>query len=89
MTVRDQDDGRHIELDLGDPDRLLHELVADSLRERIRDGEFTSGLLPSIAVLIAQYGVSKPTIQKALDTLRDDGLVVGRVGRGTYLRRQP
>ncbi|MEB8338038.1 GntR family transcriptional regulator [Streptomyces endophyticus] len=62
---------------------LKYELIADSLRQRIADGEFGSDdLLPSQRDLCAQWDVSRATVIKAYDLLVNDGLVVARQGQG-------
>jgi DNA-binding FadR family transcriptional regulator len=58
-------------------------IVTESLRQRILDGEFPIGeLLPPAEVLTEDYGVSRPTLREALNTLEADGLVRLRRGRG-------
>ncbi|RLV08461.1 transcriptional regulator [Streptomyces griseocarneus] len=62
---------------------LKYEQIADSLRRRITEGEFSPGdLLPSGRDLCEQWGVSRATVNKALDVLRADGVVVSRQGLG-------
>lgn len=62
---------------------LKYEQIADSLRRRITEGEFRPGdLLPSGRDLCEQWGVSRATVNKALDVLRGDGVVVSRQGLG-------
>ncbi|MCC3770897.1 GntR family transcriptional regulator [Streptomyces sp. UNOC14_S4] len=62
---------------------LKYEQIADSLRRRITEGEFRPGdLLPSSRDLCEQWGVSRATVNKALDVLRADGVVVSRQGLG-------
>lgn len=68
--------------------------IADDLRRRIDDGEFTAGrLLPSESALSASYSASRVTIRKALEALRTDGLVDSRQGFGWFVAgrtvRQP
>ena len=56
------------------------------LRERIALGEFAVGQrLPSEPALAAGHGVSRVTVRRALDRLASDGLVVRRVGAGTFV----
>ncbi|MEJ8643027.1 GntR family transcriptional regulator [Streptomyces sp. MS1.HAVA.3] len=63
--------------------RLKYEQIADSLRSRISDGEFRPGeVLPSGRDLCEQWDVSRATVIKAMDVLRNDGLVVARQGAG-------
>lgn len=53
-------------------------------------GEFAGGrLLPSEAELSEAYGVSRVTVRKALDALRDDGLVDSRQGFGWFACADP
>ncbi|MFZ3562898.1 GntR family transcriptional regulator [Streptomyces sp. BH097] len=62
---------------------LKYELIADSLRQRIADGEFgPDDLLPSQRDLCGQWDVSRATVIKAYDLLVNDGLVVARQGQG-------
>ncbi|WP_171162021.1 GntR family transcriptional regulator [Streptomyces sp. I05A-00742] len=69
---------------------LKYEQIADSLRQRITDGEFRPGdLLPSGRDLCEQWGVSRATVNKALDMLRADGVVVARQGLGCRVTDVP
>jgi GntR family transcriptional regulator len=56
--------------------------IAADLRRRIAAGEFDDRLLPSEAALSGAYGASRVTVRKALDALRDEGLVASRQGMG-------
>lgn len=57
--------------------------IADDLRSRIIGGEFPAGrLLPSEADLGATYEASRVTIRKALEVLREEGVVESRQGIG-------
>jgi len=61
----------------------LHEQVAAALRRAIADGEAGSGdRLPPARDLAAVLGVNANTVLRALRTLRDEGLVEFRQGRG-------
>ncbi|MFG2525997.1 GntR family transcriptional regulator [Streptomyces sp. NPDC048527] len=69
---------------------LKYELIADSLRQRIADGEFEpDDLLPSQRDLSAQWDVSRATVIKAYDLLVSDGLVVARQGQGFRIAPTP
>src|SRR5687768_16690635 len=58
-----------------------------SLRQRIRAGEWGAGeRLPSIPALAESYGVAKQTVQRTIDQLRIEGLLITRPGSGTYVR---
>jgi GntR family transcriptional regulator len=60
--------------------------VAGELRERIALGDYgDSGALESEAELGRRYGVSRITVRRALEQLREDGLVSSRKGAGWYV----
>jgi GntR family transcriptional regulator len=60
--------------------------VAGELRERIALGDYgDSGALESEAELGRRYAVSRITVRKALEQLRDEGLVGSRKGAGWYV----
>lgn len=59
--------------------------AARIIRERIASGEYADKL-PSIMKLADAIGVAPKTIEKALAILKDEGLVYGVVGRGTFVR---
>ncbi|MEV7143631.1 GntR family transcriptional regulator [Streptomyces tauricus] len=62
--------------------------VADSLRARIVAGEWDIGArLPSRAQLASEYGVGRNVTQRAMDRLIVEGLLEGRAGSGTYVRK--
>jgi DNA-binding GntR family transcriptional regulator len=63
--------------------RLKYEQIADHLRSRITEGDYGPGdLLPSGRDLCEQFDVSRATVIKAMDVLRNDGAVVARQGAG-------
>lgn len=69
---------------------LRYRTIADDLRRRLEAGEFAAGrLLPSEADLSAGYDASRVTVRKALETLRDDGLVDSRQGFGWFSAGAP
>ena len=64
--------------------------IADALRVRVSAGEFPGGgLLPSESELSAAYEASRVTIRKALEALREDGLVDSRQGFGWFVATDP
>ena len=57
--------------------------IAEDLRRQIVSGALAPGtVLPSESDLSGSYGVSRVTVRKALDVLRDEGLVASRQGFG-------
>jgi DNA-binding GntR family transcriptional regulator len=69
---------------------LKYEQIAEDLRRRIADGEFgPAELLPSGRELCEQWRVSRATVIKAMDVLRNDGLVVARQGSGFTVVETP
>jgi len=64
-----------------------HRQIAASLRQRIGAGEWSAGdRLPSIPALADSYGVAKQTVQRTIDQLRVEGLLITRPGSGTFVR---
>ena len=63
----------------------LHEQLAAILRERIRSGKL-AGRVPSILTIAQEYAIGHNTAQRALATLRDEGLIVAAKGRGYFVR---
>jgi GntR family transcriptional regulator len=61
--------------------------IAETLRARIAEG--ASGALPSEAELGEEFGASRVTIRRALETLRDQGLVASRRGAGWFVAVDP
>lgn len=62
--------------------------VADALRARIQAGEWAVGdKLPSRAKFAEEYGVGQSVAQRAMERLIIEGLLEGRAGSGTYVRR--
>ncbi len=61
-------------------------MIAHDLRERIALGEFGDvGAMDSEAQLCARYSVSRPTVRRALEQLREEGLVESRHGAGWFV----
>lgn len=61
------------------PQRRIAETVAAELRERILTGE-TAERLPAQDQLVAEFGVSHPSVREALRILETEGLVTVRRG---------
>jgi GntR family transcriptional regulator len=61
-----------------------YERVLLDLRRQISNGELT-GQLPTRLELASRYGVSHMTIQRAIDTLKEEGLVHSVSGLGVFV----
>lgn len=66
--------------------RLLGDEVYEALARLIRSGELRPGLkLPSEQELTRRFQVSRPVVRRALERMRDEGLVVSRKGSGSFV----
>ena len=64
--------------------------IADDLRRQLLSGELAAGrVLPSESELGRAYAASRVTVRKALDVLRDEGLVDSRQGFGWFAAASP
>jgi DNA-binding GntR family transcriptional regulator len=71
-----------------DPDapKLIYEQVADHIAARIASGELTPGAkLPAERDMAVEYQVAYDTIRRATALLRQRGLIITIVGRGTFV----
>lgn len=65
-------------------------MIADNLRDRIRSGGVTAGrLLPSESSLSEEFSVSRVTVRRALEQLREAGLIDSRQGLGWFVAGDP
>ncbi|MFI1518350.1 GntR family transcriptional regulator [Kitasatospora cineracea] len=76
-----------------DPDdsRPPYQQVSSSLRASIltkKPGFETGDKLPSGPELAKHFGVARGTVDKALDLLRQEGLIVTRQGSGSFVRER-
>lgn len=72
-----------------DPDapKLVYVQVADHITARIEAGDLAPGArLPAERDLAAEYGVAYDTIRRATALLRDRGLIITIIGRGTFVK---
>ena len=66
------------------------EKIADTLRHEIQRGTWNAtGRLPPERDLAKALNASRGTVRSAMDLLKDEGLIVRHVGRGTYLAHYP
>src|SRR5512139_2694061 len=64
-----------------------HRQIAGQIRAQIHRGDWGPGeKLPSIPAIAGMYGVAKQTVQRAVDQLRVEGLLITKPGSGTYVR---
>jgi len=67
-------------------DEARYQEIADSLRERIDSGELPPGaMLPSIARISQEWGVSTTTAANAVKLLHSEGLIRTAEGGDTFV----
>lgn len=70
--------------------RPPHQQIAGELRALVMSGDLPVGSqLPTTQQLMAKYGVTNQTIQRALTVLKAEGFLIGRAGSGVYVRERP
>jgi DNA-binding LacI/PurR family transcriptional regulator len=66
-----------------------HGAISRQLATEIIAGKYRkTGRLPSEAQFVKRFGVSRPTVGRALKDLQDQGLIDRRKGSGTFLRSE-
>lgn len=69
---------------------IRYRAIADELRRRVGAGAFAAGqLLPSESELGTEFAASRVTVRRALEMLRDEGLVDARQGFGWFVAAAP
>lgn len=68
--------------------KIRYQEIADELRAMVTDAAAGS-VLPSEAELSARFGASRVTVRRALELVRDDGLVAARQGFGWFVATEP
>ena len=64
----------------------LYEQVADYIAAQIASGDLKPGQkFPDMRDLADKWGVAYQTVRRAMRELRERGLVVSRVGKGTFV----
>jgi GntR family transcriptional regulator len=64
--------------------------VVAEIKRRIEQRQYSPGsLLPSEHQLGGEFGVSRPTVVKALAVLRQDGWIDTQQGKGSFVRGRP
>lgn len=60
------------------------------IRSRIIDGEYPIGSpVPSTTELVAQSGMSRPVVRRAIDQLKAEGILEGHQGKGVFVAAMP
>ncbi|WP_414885663.1 FadR/GntR family transcriptional regulator [Pseudomonas chlororaphis] len=66
--------------------KQIYEQVADEIRAGIINGTYLPGSrLPSERDLAQRFMVSRPAVREAIGALQNEGMVVTRLGSGTYV----
>ncbi|MFI0092007.1 GntR family transcriptional regulator [Streptomyces bobili] len=64
--------------------------LAQTIQQRIEDGTYPPGTrVPSENQLVQSFGMSRPTVVRALELLKRDGWLESRQGYGTIVRGRP
>src|SRR5690606_40884739 len=64
--------------------------LAEELAAAIQGGRYPPGVaLPTHRQLASQKGIATASVSKAYALLKARGLVIGEVGRGTFVRERP
>jgi GntR family transcriptional regulator len=64
--------------------------LIEELQRRIESGEYPPGsLLPSEHQFAQEFGIARPTVVRALRTLRQDGWIETQQGKGSFVRGRP
>src|SRR5918992_5003755 len=70
--------------------RPLQVRIADDIRAKIESGELAPGQqLPTYDELANTFLCSLAVVRKAVDLLKQQGLVITAQGKGTYVRERP
>jgi GntR family transcriptional regulator len=69
------------------PEPLWQQLT--DIRRRIADGTYPPRTaIPSISELAAEFGLCDVTVKKALSHLKEQAVLTGTPGRGTFVARR-
>ena len=68
--------------------RIRYQEIADELRQRAKSAA-PGSLLPSESELSAEFSASRVTVRRALELVRDDGLIAARQGLGWFVSTEP
>jgi|YelNatPaOPRAMG01_1025707.scaffolds.fasta_scaffold54705_1 DNA-binding LacI/PurR family transcriptional regulator len=63
-----------------------HARIYNDLMQSLKEGHFLEGdRIPTEHELANQYGVSRPTVTKALNRLKKEGLITRKIGSGSFV----
>jgi GntR family transcriptional regulator len=80
-------DGKSASSEVSTVASARHREIADDLRRRIRNGDWSPGTnLPYMTDLAAEFNVPNDVVTRAIAELENDGLVWAIPGRGTVVR---
>jgi GntR family transcriptional regulator len=68
--------------------RIRYQEIADDLR-RLATASAAGSLLPSESELSARFGASRVTVRRALELVREEGLIAARQGFGWFVATEP
>ena len=69
---------------------IRYQQIAEELRARVLSGEYAAGrMLPSESEMSGEFDASRVTVRRALEMLRDEGLVDARQGFGWFVPGDP
>lgn len=69
--------------------QLEYRRIADALAARIGSGRYAAGSkLPSEQALAEDFGVAYGTVRRAMDVLRERGLILTVWGKGTFVKEE-
>jgi GntR family transcriptional regulator len=69
---------------------IRYRAIAEEIRRRVGTGDYAPGrVLPSESELVAEFDASRVTIRRALESLRDEGLLDARQGFGWFVATEP
>jgi GntR family transcriptional regulator len=64
----------------------LYQQLANRIRGSIECGEYEKGTqIPTEAILSQQYGISRVTVRNAIEELTEEGILIRRQGKGTFV----
>lgn len=69
--------------------KTLHEKISADIRRKIIEKTYkVDEIIPKEIDLANQYGVSRPTVRQAIQTLVDEGYLERKKGTGTFVRKK-